>query len=77
MKKLLIITISVLFSVISYAQTIEDGSKWWDGKNLYRACVSDPNEAFFELVNEEHRYTGNSACLCLTQAIQFQTQFIG
>lgn len=56
MKKLLIITISVLFSVISYAQTIEDGSKWWDGKNLYRACVSDPNEAFFELVNEEGDY---------------------
>ena len=56
MKKLFTITISILVSVISYAQTIEDYSKWWDGKNLYRACVSDQNEAFFELVNEEGDY---------------------
>ncbi len=53
MKKLFLITISVLISVTSYPQNIEDGSKWWDGKNLYRACTSDPDEIFFELVNGE------------------------
>ena len=38
---LLVVECCFLFSVSAFAQTIKDGSRWWDGERLYTAQVDD------------------------------------
>lgn len=49
LAKVIVVLFTLNLSVlISYAQTIKDGSRWWDGERLYTAYVDDNGDVRME-----------------------------
>lgn len=55
---LLVIGCCFLFSVSTFAQTIKDGSRWWDGERLYTAQIDDNGNVRME--GESEKMGGDS-----------------
>lgn len=53
MKRLYVIAILLYAALTANAQVIEDGTKWWDGKNTYIATVVNEEEVFFKATNSD------------------------
>ena len=49
LAKVIVVLFTLNLSVlVSYAQTIKDGSRWWDGERLYTAYVDDNGDVRME-----------------------------